>query len=116
MSHFYTNVVCEKTPKGWARPFDPEAFRGMKLLEPLVDAATGEVVAEADAKLTARQVRRISEKTKEVLVGRADLLGRYMAEDLVNEETGEIYAEAGEELAEARLGALGEAGGPPPAH
>jgi len=45
-----------------------------------------------------------------VLVGRADLLGRYMAEDLVNEETGEIFAEAVKKLAEARLAALEEAG------
>ncbi|HEX2941041.1 MAG TPA: DNA-directed RNA polymerase subunit beta, partial [Rhodopila sp.] len=110
LSHFYGKVVFERTTKGWARPFDPEAFRGLKLLEPLVDAATGEVVAEADAKLTARQAHRIAEKTKEVLVGRADLLGRYMAEDLVNPDTGEIYAEAGEELVEARLAALEEAG------
>jgi DNA-directed RNA polymerase subunit beta len=110
LGHFYGKVVFEHTAKGWARPFDPEAFRGMKLLEPLVDASSGEVVAEADAKLTARQVRRIAENTKEVLVGRADLLGRFMAEDLVNEDTGEIFAEAGEELAEARLAALEEAG------
>jgi DNA-directed RNA polymerase subunit beta len=110
LGHFYTKVVFDHTPKGWARPFDPDAFRGVKLLEPLIDAATGEVVAEAEAKLTARQARRIAENTKEVLVGRADLLGRYMAEDLVNAETGEIFAEAGEELAEARLAALEEAG------
>jgi DNA-directed RNA polymerase subunit beta len=110
LSHFYGQVVFDRTPKGWARPFDPDAFRGVKLLEPLVDAATGEVVAKADDKLTARQARRIAENTKEVLVGRADLLGRYVAQDLVNEETGEIYAEAGEELAEARLAALEEAG------
>src|SRR6202041_1783199 len=110
LSTFYHQVVFDRTPKGWARPFDPDAFRGVKLLEPLVDAATGEVVAEAEAKLTARQARRIAEKTKEVLVGRADLLGRYVAEDLVNAETGEIFAEAGEELAEARLGAVGDAG------
>ena len=110
LSQFYGKVVFDHTPKGWARPFDPDAFRGLKLLEPLVDAATGEVVAEAEAKLTARQARRVAEKTKEVLVGRADLLGRYMAEDLVNSETGEIFAEAGEELAEARLAALEEAG------
>ncbi len=110
LGHFYTKVVFDHTPKGWARPFDPDAFRGIKLLEPLVDAATGEVVAKAEDKLTARQARRIAENTKEVLVGRADLLGRYMAEDLVNAETGEIYAEAGEELAEARLAALEEAG------
>ena len=110
LNHFYTKVVFDHTPKGWARPFDPEAFRGVKLLEPLIDAATGEVVADAEAKLTARQARRIAENTKEVLVGRADLLGRYMAEDLVNENTGEIFAEAGEELTEARLTGLEEAG------
>ena len=110
LNHFYGKVVFDLTPKGWARPFDPEAFRGVKLLEPLIDASTGEIVADAEAKLTARQARKIAENTKEVLVGRADVLGRYMAEDLVNDETGEIYAEAGEELAEARLAALEEAG------
>jgi len=110
LNHFYTQVVFDRTAKGWARPFDPEAFRGIKLMEPLVDAATGEIVADTEAKLTIRQLRRIAEKTKEVLVGRADLLGRYVAEDLVNLDTGEIYAEAGEELAEARLAALEDAG------
>ncbi len=110
LSMFYGQVVFTRTAKGWARPFDPEAFRGAKLLEPMIDAASGEVVAEADAKLTARMVKKIAETTKEVLVGRADVLGRYMALDLVNDETGEIYAEAGEEIAEARLAALEEAG------
>jgi len=110
LNFFYGQVVFTRTAKGWARPFDPDAFRGIKLLEPLVDAETGEVVAEAEAKLTARTARKIAEVTKVVLVGRADLLGRYMAEDLVNEATGEIFAEAGEELAEARLAALEDAG------
>ena len=110
LSHFYGQVVFDRTQKGWARPFDPDAFRGMKLLEPLVDAATGEVVADADTKLTARQARKIAENTREVLVGRTDLLGRFVAEDLVNLETGEIFAEAGEELAEAKLAALEDAG------
>jgi DNA-directed RNA polymerase subunit beta len=110
LNFFYNQVVFKRTDKGWARPFDPDAFRGLKLLEPLIDADTGEVVADADAKLTTRTARKIAEKTKEVLIGRADLLGRYVAMDLVNEETGEIYAEAGEELAEARLAALEAAG------
>jgi DNA-directed RNA polymerase subunit beta len=110
LTYFYSEVVFTRTAKGWARPFDPEAFRGIKLLEPLVDADTGEVVADAEVKLTVRAARRIAEKTREVLVGRTDLLGRYVSRDLVNEQTGEIYAEAGEELAEARLNALEEAG------
>jgi DNA-directed RNA polymerase subunit beta len=109
LNYFYGQVVFDRTPKGWARPYNPDAFRGVKLLEPLVDAETGEVVAEADAKLTARQARKIGEKTKEVLVGRADLLGRCVAEDIVNVETGEIYAEAGEELTEPKLSAIEDA-------
>ena len=110
LNYFYGQVVFTRTSKGWARPFEPEAFRGLKLLEPLIDADTGEVVAEAETKLTSRAARKIAEKTKEVLIGRTDLLGRFVAEDLVNEYTGEIYAEAGEELAEARLAALEQAG------
>jgi DNA-directed RNA polymerase subunit beta len=110
LGYFYGQVVFDRTAKGWARPFDPDAFRGIKLLEPIIDAETGEVVADAEAKLTQRQARRIAEKTKEVLVGRTDLLGRFVAEDLVNVESGEIYAEAGEELTEPKLAALEEAG------
>src|SRR5271170_2071211 len=62
LAQFYGRVVFTHTPKGWARPFDPDAFRGMKLLEPLVDADTGEVVAEAEAKLAQRMVRKIAEQ------------------------------------------------------
>ncbi len=110
LNSFYGQVPFSLTSKGWARPFDPEAFRNVKLLEPLIDAETGEIVADPETKMTARKARQIGEKTKVVLAGRGDLLGRYVAEDLVNEATGEIYAEAGEELAEARLAALEEAG------
>ncbi len=110
LHRFYGRVEFDRTAKGWARPFNPEAFRGVKLLEPLIDAQTGEVVAEAEAKLTARQARKIAELTKEVLVGRTDLLGRCVAEDIVNAETGEIFAEAGEELTEPKLVAIEEAG------
>jgi DNA-directed RNA polymerase subunit beta len=110
LAAFYDRVIFRRLPQGWARPFDPEAFRGVKLTMPLIDAATGEEVAKAEEKLTARAVRRIAEKTREVLVGRSDLIGRYVAEDLVNMETGEIYAEAGEEITEAKLDLFEEAG------
>ena len=103
LSYFYGKVEFTKTEKGWARRFDADAFRGQKLLEPLIDAQTGEEVAPADAKLTARMVRKIAEATKEVLVGPAGLIGRFIASDIVNEHTGEIYAEAGDELTEQKL-------------
>ena len=80
------------------------------MAEALIDADTGEVVAQTAQKLTARGARKLAEKTRNVLASRADLLGRFVAVDMVNEETGEIFAEAGEELTEARLAALEEAG------
>ena len=111
LTAFYGQVEFTRSPKGWARAFDPEAFRNMKLFEPLIDAKTGAVVAEKDVKLTPRAARKIAEGgTTEVLVGRADLLGRFVARDLVNWETGEIWAEAGEELTEGKLAAIEEAG------
>ena len=111
LTHFYGKVAFNRLPKGWARSFDPESFKGIKLLEPLIDAKTGVVVAEKDVKMTPRAARKIVEAgTTEVLVGRADLLGRFMAEDIVNLETGEIWVEAGEELTEAKLAAMEEAG------
>ena len=110
LSFFYGQVVFTHTPKGWARPFDSEAFRGVKLLEPLIDAQTGEVIADSETKMTQRTVRKMAEKTSVVLAGRGDLLGRYVAVDLVNDKTGEIWAEAGEELTEPKLAALEGAG------
>ena len=108
---FYGQVVFSRVEQGWSRPFDPDSFRGVKLAEALVDARTGQVVAEKDAKLTPRAARKIAEGgVTEVLVGRADLLGRYVAEDLVNMETGEIWAEAGEELTEPKLAVIEAAG------
>ncbi|MBW8268172.1 DNA-directed RNA polymerase subunit beta [Caldovatus aquaticus] len=111
LNSFYGQVVFTRGPKGWSRPFDPEAFRGVKLAENLVDARTGEVVAEKDTKLTPRMARKIAESgVTEVLVGEADLIGRYVAEDLVDMETGEIWAEAGEELTKTKLALLEEVG------
>ena len=108
---FYGQVMFTRGPKGWSRPFLTEGLRGVKLLEDLVDARTGEVVAAKDVKLTTRVARKIAEEgTVDVLVGRADLLGRFVAEDLADHTTGEIYAEAGDELTEPKLAAIEEAG------
>jgi len=112
LAAFYGQVVFHRGPKGWSRAFDPEAYKGgVKLTEPLVDAKSGEVVAERDTKLTPRQARKIAEAgTTEVMVGRDDLVRRYVAEDLVDMATGEIHAEAGEEITEAKLAAIEAAG------
>ncbi len=73
-------------------------MRGIKAVQDIYDADTGEVVIEAGKKLNARAVRQLSEKVKAVAVPDDALHGRYLAEDIVNMSTGEIYAEAGDEL------------------
>ncbi|PHK93078.1 DNA-directed RNA polymerase subunit beta [Pseudoroseomonas rhizosphaerae] len=111
LNTFYDQVVFRRGPKGWSQPFQPESFRGLKLIENLVDAESGEVVAERDTKLTPRLARKIAEGgTREVLVARAELLGRFVAEDMVDLSTGEIWAEAGEELTEPKLAQIEQAG------
>ena len=111
LSYFYGQVVFDHTAEGLGA-----AVRSRRVPRHQAAGADrrrrdrrggGRCGRQADR--SARRAR-IAEKTKEVLVGRTDLLGRFVAEDLVNEETGEIYAEAGEELAEAKLAALEEAG------
>ena len=110
LGNFYGQVLFTCTKGQWARPFEADAFRNQKLIEDLVDADTGEVVAKTEEKLTARVVKKIAEKTKRVLVARNDLLGRFVAVDMFDPETGEIFAEAGEELIEAKLALLEEKG------
>lgn len=111
LSTFYQNANYRKVENGWAKPFDPAAWRGEKPAHDLVDAATGKVVAEAQKKLTARAAKKIADEgVTELLVGDDDLIGRFAAFDHVNPETGEIFAEAGDELSQVALVDMKNAG------
>ncbi len=111
LSTFYDSVAYTKTKKGWTLPFEKERWRGVKPVRDLIDAKSGEVVAPAGKKLSARAANKLADDgLKTLLIAMDDLLGRFAAEDLVNMETGEIYAEAGDELTEEVLAAIEEAG------
>jgi DNA-directed RNA polymerase subunit beta len=111
LSTFYNSISYSKVKKGWTLPFEKERWRGVKPVRDLIDAKTGDVVAPAGKKLSARAANKLAEDgLKTLLVAMDDLLGRFAAEDLVNAETGEIYAEAGDELTEEVLAAIEEAG------
>ena len=95
----------------WRVPYDPERMKGVKIVNELIDADTGEVAIEAGRKLTARSAKQLAEKgLKALRASDADLNGQYLAEDLYNAETGEIFAEAGDEITEKLLGVLLEKG------
>ncbi|MBV1704182.1 MAG: DNA-directed RNA polymerase subunit beta, partial [Hyphomicrobiales bacterium] len=111
LARFYDSVPYTRDGDAWRAPYEPARLRGAKVAADLVDADTGQVVAEAGRKLTPRAARQLAEKgLKALRYADADLVGQYLAKDLYNPETGEIYAEAGEELSEKSLKRLLELG------
>ncbi len=111
LTTFYDVVPFEKRAGGWATPYKPERWRGVKPEFPLVDADTGEEVAPAGTKITARQAKKFADGgLKTLLLAPEALTGRYLARDAVNVATGEIYAEAGDELDVPTIQALADQG------
>jgi len=98
---YYQEVkYCISGDNKWSIPFYPSRFRGIKPIFDLVDADTGEVIAEAGKKITPRFVKEIEESksVKRILVPFDSIIGRFASHDIVNEKTGEIWLEAGEEI------------------
>jgi len=110
LTTFYDVVPYEKRETGWVTPYKPERWRGVKPEFDLVDADTGEVIAQAGIKISARTARKLGESVSSLLLSPDALNGKYLARDAVNFETGEIYAEAGDELDGTAIATLEEQG------
>ena len=92
LSTFFNKVIYSRTKDAWQVPFSVDRMKGMKSVNDLIDADTGQVVLEAGKKLTPRSARLIAERgTKLLLATDDDLIGQYIGEDLVSFETGEIF-------------------------
>uniref|UniRef100_UPI00351158B4 DNA-directed RNA polymerase subunit beta n=1 Tax=Cognatishimia sp. TaxID=2211648 RepID=UPI00351158B4 len=101
MDAYYDTVEYKlEKNKGWATKFFPDRVRGTRPLYDLVDAATGEVIAEAGKKVTPRAVKKLIDEgsVTELLLPYEQIVGKYVAKDIINEENGAIYVEAGDEL------------------
>ena len=110
LGYFYGAVVFTRAGQGWKQPFRPERLRGQKLTADLINAESGDVLAEAGTKLTPRLIKRLAEQGLEQLyVSAEELVGRYVAVDLIDEQSGLVYAEAGDELTPELLARLIEA-------
>ena len=104
---FYDTITFQVCEGGWKTPFHADKMRGVKLVSDLVDAATGQVVAEAGTKITPRLAKRLVEQgLAEQLVPAQDLIGRYLAADIIDESTGELLHEAGDEITRPTLDQL----------
>ncbi|MEM1397819.1 MAG: DNA-directed RNA polymerase subunit beta, partial [Pseudomonadota bacterium] len=108
---FYDRVPHSKVEGGWTIPFNPDRFKGVKPERDLIDAKTGDVVAEMGQKISARAAKKLAEGGLEHLfMSPEDMVGRFFAGDLVNFETGEIFAEAGDEITPEHLELFDEIG------
>jgi DNA-directed RNA polymerase subunit beta len=111
LGYFYGHVVYTRGKTGWSTKFDLDRYRGVKLVSDLIDAKSGEQVAEAGTKVTPRLARKLKDAgLEEILVSNEDLVGTYAALDIINETTGEIFIEAGHELTAATITELEKAG------
>jgi len=101
MNAYYDTVDFKyKKNKGWVTKFFPDRVRGTRPTYDLVDAKTGEVIAEAGQKVTPRAVKKLKDEGKvtDLLVPYDQIVGKFVARDIINEENGAIYVEAGDEL------------------
>jgi DNA-directed RNA polymerase subunit beta len=111
LNTFYHEIFFARAGQGWRTAFRPDRLRGQKLTADLVDAATGQTLAEAGTKMTPRLLKKIEEQgMQEVYHSAEELVGRYLSRDLINEDTGLVLAEAGDELTGEAMRKLSEAG------
>ena len=88
----------------------PERLRGETLDFDLVDS-DGNVLVEAERRITVRHTRDIQERgITELSVPRSFVLEKTLARDIVDSETGEVLAQANEEITEDLLSRLVDAG------
>jgi len=102
MDAYYNTVdySFDKKKQAWKTKFFPERVRGTRPTHDLVDAKTGEIIAEAGKKVTPRAVKKLIDEgtVTDLLAPFESIVGKFVAKDIINEETGAIHVEAGDEL------------------
>lgn len=93
---FYPVVSFKCDGPHFVCDFIPAQWKGQRLEHALLDADTGEVMAEAGTKLTPRMINKFVEAgLKRIRVRPEFLYDKYLVRDYIDENTGEIFIEAG---------------------
>ncbi len=104
LKYFYSTVTYKKTKKGWVTAYEENKWKGVKLSYDLINAETGEIVAENGTKISPRLAKKFTaDGLKEIVVSEEVLMGQYVADEFINEKTGEIIIESGDEITEELL-------------
>ena len=110
LANFFVNDNFRLMDSGAQMEFVPARLKGEVARFDITDP-NGKVVVAKDKRITAKHVREMeASNTTHVSVPEDFLLGRVLASGIVDQDTGEIIAKANEELTEALLKKLREAG------
>ena len=110
LAYFFVNDNFRLMDSGAQMEFVASRFKGEVARFDITDK-TGKVVVAKDKRVTARHARELEQSgTTHISVPEEFLLGRVLSKDLVDGDTGEVIAKANDELTEALLVKLREAG------
>ncbi|WP_373378728.1 DNA-directed RNA polymerase subunit beta [Cupriavidus nantongensis] len=110
LAHFFVFDNFTLQSEGAQLEFVPERLRGEVARFDIADK-NGRVVVEKDKRINAKHIRDLdSAGTKLISVPEDYLLGRVLAKNIIDPDTGEVIANANDELTEALLENLREAG------
>jgi len=99
LNTFYDKQMYGYADGHWRIAFVEGMWKNVRLEEDLLNAKTGEVLAEKGGKLQLRTIRQwIAQGVSHVLVPYSHIIGRFSAEELSDPGTGEIFIEVGAEL------------------
>ncbi len=96
---FYESVALKKGKKGWAAPFNPEAYKGIRMEKDLIDADSGKVAIEAGTKVTPRLAKKLkADGLNSILFSKEDILKQFAAKDILDKSTGEVLVAVGQPI------------------
>ncbi|MBU6439805.1 MAG: DNA-directed RNA polymerase subunit beta [Betaproteobacteria bacterium] len=110
LAHFFGFDRYDLMDQGAMMEFVPDHFKGELARFDILDK-NGEVIVAKDKRITMRHLRQIEQSgTQRISVPEDFLIGKVLARNVVSEDTGEIVALANEELSEAVLKKIRDAG------
>ncbi|MBU6514009.1 MAG: DNA-directed RNA polymerase subunit beta [Betaproteobacteria bacterium] len=110
LAHFFGFDRYDLMDQGAMMEFVPDHFKGELARFDILDK-DGEVIVAKDKRITMRHLRQIEQSgTQRISVPEDFLIGKVLARNVVSEDTGEIVALANEELSEAVLKKIRDAG------
>jgi DNA-directed RNA polymerase subunit beta len=110
LEQFFAFDTFHVTKKGIEFEVVPERMRGEMAKFDIVSKA-GKTIVQKDKRITVKHIREMEAAGMKKLIVEPDfLIGRTLAKNLVNTETGEVVANANEEITEAVMKKIMDAG------